>query len=514
MSEEYVLVRDIIYDHNARMMNIKKYYPYFKLVESEFSQFQGGKYQELDMGYILMAILRFFIEENNFKEKDVTYDEYEKFISDLYKRDFDLHIMAEEERLLSSYIFDKIRNDGKPFTYQYFDPSEKKKKLIRMRIIDSRIKNNIITYYITSDAIEFYLDTKEIKDESTISIAQVLLGKMIESKNFRGGTEVIKRINSEVNRLKMRKNEVLSILSNDVFEGTKAYEDFFNTGIRWFEEEQKLFAKNMELIDEALKRTENNGEMGESVRDIYELETELKKSILKHSELLNACTQLQVQADEIILGAKFTRLRRNFDFSDALKTIMNEDNSILIKTLIEPLLKLNIKKSFSLTTIDKMLSIPLAKEEKGELIVESEEEMYVYDDEVEEQRIDDNFSMIILELLDFITLHDEFDLIEFNMNMQKKYGDSVLKNGDYYSLLVHMCQKKQYNIASIMEKPDTFFEKYICKAIKENKKESTYNLIFSLEKAEDETITLFDVAQVSNIRFTKQQEEVYDGEKS
>ena len=65
-----------------------------------------------------------------------------------------------------------------------------------------------------------------------------------------------------------------------------------------------------------------------------------------------------------------------------------------------------------------------------------------------------------------------------------------------------------------MEKPDTFFEKYICKAIKENKKESTYNLSFSLEKAEDETITLFDVAQVSNIRFTKQQEEGYDGEKS
>ena len=40
------------------------------------SQFKDGKYEILDMGYIVMGILRFFIEENNFNEKDVTYPEY------------------------------------------------------------------------------------------------------------------------------------------------------------------------------------------------------------------------------------------------------------------------------------------------------------------------------------------------------------------------------------------------------------------------------------------------------
>ena len=72
MAQEHILIRDIIQDHNERMLNIKKYYPYFKLSENAFTQFQGGQYEELDMGYILMAVLRFFIEENNFKEKDVT----------------------------------------------------------------------------------------------------------------------------------------------------------------------------------------------------------------------------------------------------------------------------------------------------------------------------------------------------------------------------------------------------------------------------------------------------------
>lgn len=77
---------------------------------------------------------------------------------------------------------------------------------------------------------------------------------MIESEDFKGGTEVVKRINEEVERLKLRRNKVLDILSEDVFAGVDAYENFFDTGIRWFADEQKLFAKNRELIESAMSR--------------------------------------------------------------------------------------------------------------------------------------------------------------------------------------------------------------------------------------------------------------------
>ena len=423
MADDYILAREIIHDHSARMMNIKKYYPYFKLTETDFSAYQGGKYGMLDMGYILMAVLRFFIEENSFKEKDVTYNEYGLFMKDIYSRDFELSLSEEEEKELSLYIFDKIRNDGKPFTYQYFEPSEKVKRTIRMRIIDSRIKDDTICYYLTSDAIEFYLDTKEIKDESTISIAQVLLSKMIENKNFKGGTEVIKRINSEVNRLKMKKNDVLALMSEDVFEGAKAYEEFVNTGIKWFDEEQKSFEKNMELVKEALSRTEGDTENTAALQDIFELETELKKAIVKHSELLNACVELQRMADEMISDAKFSRLRRSFDFSDALKTAMEEDNAAGLGLLIAPLLTLNIKKTFDFTYIDRLLTLPAVKEEKGEEIGNSVEEEYVYDDELEEQRIDENFGFYIINLLKYIQQRETFKLSEFNDDIREKYGD-------------------------------------------------------------------------------------------
>lgn len=44
-------------------------------------------------------------------------------------------------------------------------------------MIESTIRDNIVWYTISPDAVEFYLDTKEIKDESRISVQQLLLEK-------------------------------------------------------------------------------------------------------------------------------------------------------------------------------------------------------------------------------------------------------------------------------------------------------------------------------------------------
>lgn len=502
MAQEHILIRDIIQDHNERMLNIKKYYPYFKLSENAFTQFQGGKYEELDMGYILMAVLRFFIEENNFKEKDVTYEEYKEFMYDVYRRDFAIPLDEDEEEEVSSYIFDKIKNDGKPFTYQYFDPAEKKKKTIRIKILDSRIKDDKIGYYITSDAIEFYLDTKEIKDESSISISQVLLGKMISAKNFKGGIEVIKRINNEVGRLKARKNEVLNILNYDVFNGVKIYEEFLYSVIKWFDEEQKLFIKNMDLIKTALDKVENDSDYYNAVDDIYYLETELKKTIFKHKELLTACTDLQMKADEIIEKAKYSKIKREFDFKNALGIIMEKDDTTLLECMVKPFLGININKRFSLKSIDKLLSIKSDKKEANEVVkTDLVEENYVYDDEIEDERIRFNYVNIIHEFMECVFEYEKFDLIKFNSILRNKYGDDIFKNGDYYSMLVHLSQKSEYVFDEIIEKQDTFLDDYMKDVLKEYDESLYKGLKLKLIFDSNERITYFEDSCVTNIVF-------------
>ena len=187
MTNQTTMLREIIEEHSDRIKNMKKYYPYFRLAESSLAQYRDGQFACLDMGYITLAVIRFFIEENNFKEKDVTYQEYYAFLKELLKRDFELELEKEEEQDLIAFLFDKLKNEGKPFSFDYYDPVDHKRKTMRSRFMDSKIEDGVVYYYSTSDAIEFYLDTKEIKDESTINVEQLLLEKLISTQNFRGG---------------------------------------------------------------------------------------------------------------------------------------------------------------------------------------------------------------------------------------------------------------------------------------------------------------------------------------
>lgn len=128
MAQEITFINDIISEHRERMVNLKKYYPFFRLCDNSFLQFKEGKYDALDMGYLMMAVLRFFIEENNFEEKDVTYPEYEKFMTECLKRDFPVSYEEEDYREIAQYVFDKMKNDGHPFIFEYYDPIDKKKE--------------------------------------------------------------------------------------------------------------------------------------------------------------------------------------------------------------------------------------------------------------------------------------------------------------------------------------------------------------------------------------------------
>ena len=178
--------------------------------------------------------------------------------------------------------------------------------------------------------------SKETKEESKISIQQLLLEKMIRSRNFRGGVDVIRRINSEVTRLMLRQGEIVTLLSHNIFEGMEALEEFSKSGLKWFEEEQKLFDTNLELVKKALLRAGEEDYQSQAMEEIYYLNQELKKAMDRHEKLLSACTDLQVQADEMMLKAKRNRFRRTMDFSDLLKNAMERDDIRLLEVMTAP----------------------------------------------------------------------------------------------------------------------------------------------------------------------------------
>lgn len=492
------MLNDIISDHRERMLNLKKYYPFFKLTEISFSQFKEGRYEILDMGYIVMGILRFFIEENNFKEKDVTYPEYLDFIRQMLSRDFGLKLTEEESREVGGYIFEKIKNDGKPFDFTYFDPVDRKKRVSRVKMIESAIRDNVVWYAISPEAIEFYLDTKEIRDESRISVQQLLLEKMIRARNFKGGTEVVERINEEVNRLQLKKNEVIGILSVDVFAGIEAYEEFVNTGVRWFEEEEKLFQKNHDLIAAMSVKIEEAGQTGadyyRSISEISELETQLKVAMNKHGELLKACTDMQKLTDEAVRRAKLGRLRSRTDFGSMLADMIRTDNADLLVKMLSPILKPKSKKTFDLTTIDDALTNKPFQYVQTEKVSSALPEDIVYADEEEDKRIGHNYVFLMKNLLWCMEKTSGFTLGEFNEAMSRAYSPEILKNADYYSFFVNLCQKKSYVVGSEDMGQESFLDAILREAFCE-----CAPVRFSIERIDGKMLELFPGCEVTDM---------------
>ena len=509
MAEKYIMIHDIMSEHKDRMLNLKKYYPFFVLCETTFSQYKEGKYMDLDMGYITMASLRFFINENNFHESEITYDQYANFLSELLRREFRLDIEPLEEKELIGYIFDKIRNDGKAFTFNYFDPEEKKKKTARVKLIDSRIVDGSVLYHVTTEGIEFYLETKEVKEESNISVQQLLLEKMIRSENFAGGIEVIKRINNEVGKLALKKKEVLDLLSYDVFSGAKASKEYMETVAKWFEDESKLFEKNRALIDKAYAKAENvdspNGENNSAVLEkIHKLDTELKKTIIRHGELIKETIELQNIADEMIGRAKLRKLRPVFNFRDTLKIVMDHNMPQQLEVLLAPLFMPKIEKSFSIESIDRMLEGRNDNTDYGEKIEKKQEDtQYIFEDEVEDNRISNNYGRLFEELLEQLCKHGKTTLPELMAIYEIKFGKEIYRNGDVYSFLVHLAQKDRYELKKMQDKQDTFLEGLVMDELSLEKQDQYGKMSFVIEfdpskvlkfgQDKDESFTITDM---------------------
>lgn len=497
MSENQKMTEDIIGSHGERMKNLSKYYPFFKLWESGLSSYRDGAYSDVDMPYITMALLRYFIEENQFNQRAVTWEMVCGFIKTLLASDFD--IPDGEQGALAEYIFDKICNDGRPFVFSWFNPKDKKKRVFRLKFIESSYTNGQMTYALTEEAIAFYLDTKEVREESRISIENILLSKMVASRNFKGGLDVLSRINHEVMRLEAKKDGIVRLLGHNVFEGVRELSDFMTHGLAWFEEEEKLFAQNRVLVDKAMAMARTS----QAAKDVYALDAALKAAMKKHSDLLGMCTALQLRADEMIMRAKHSRFRASVDFEDYMEKMMAADNVAALEAFIKPLFLMNLKKTFYTGQLDDLLSYKPEENIVTEVDDGGKETAYVYDDEAAEARIQHNFNYFLKVLFQQILDKGHVALSYLNHLYEMKFGSEIYFNGDYYAFLTHLSQKAFYDLSMVDTVQDTFLEGIMAQFLKTENGQPFRNLKFSLSYRADIKIELPNTFDMTEIVFER-----------
>ena len=511
MAEEHILIDDILKNQAERMLYLKKYYPFFVLQETTLTQYKEGRFQELDMGYITMALLRFLIQENHFNGRNVTYPEVEKFLRTVIRRDFDLTISAEEETELIRFLFDKIRNDGRPFTFPFYDPETHTRRQGYVRFVDSTVMEGEVVYSITVDGIEFYLSTKEERDESKITTEQLLLEKMIRTEDFRGGIDVVRRINLEVTRLRKEREATVRLLQTDIHAGVRACEAYMAEISRWFDQERESFRKNKVLVDKAVARMtfggdpeekkkadtpENAAKSRSGYRDITTLETELKNTIESHRLLMEEAAGLSRMADEMVERSKARQLRPAFDFLQAMKMMQETDRPEQMALVLSPFLLPRRRKSLSVFSIDKLVN-----ETGEEELMEKREQQapdlaFEYEDEILSRMIGANFALLFRELLERMERWGTVTLPEFNAILEIKFGKEIYRNRDYYAFLVHLTKKDSYRLKESFEEPETFLELYVSREFTAEEKQRFRDMTINITYG-DEEIELTDGSEVS-----------------
>ena len=90
-------------------------------------------------------------------------------------------------------------------------------------------------------------------------------------------------------------------------------ENYHDRLMKWFSEEQRLFASNMALSARAVQKMETDRITGEAAEEVYQLDTALKNAMKRHEELMHAYMQMQKAGDEALAKAKRTRFRPSVD---------------------------------------------------------------------------------------------------------------------------------------------------------------------------------------------------------
>ena len=264
--------------------------------------------------------------------------------------------------------------------------------------------------------------------------------------------------------------------------------------------------KNKELIEAALKRAESEklqndpGQYMKTLGEIYRLDTELKVSMNNHSELLKACTDLGIKADEIIRKSKLSRLRNRFDFVNVRENIIRNDSREGLEFLVQPFLNLRIDKRFDLSKVEDLLSYRPEQKEVVEKVVKEPQVDIVFDDEIDEKRFVENSRTLFHILLQMVKDREEFSLSDYNDRVCDILSANVFKNGDYYAFLVHLCGKKDYFFTESEADRETFLDEIIKEFVTEDKFAEFLGMRFELTLAGGETaeLVLNDYATVTD----------------
>lgn len=417
---------------------MKKFYPFFRIYTS-----YNVQKVEYDVPYLVIDILTLLIEKGRLLGRSIPLEEIQEHIQKTLLEMYpDIEFDGQE---VTRSILGTLEADTKGllYEYEYYNPISQKKVNEYIQLVEYDVKEG--SYRITDTGLDFMISTKELPEESKISVSLILFKKQIESGSFRSALGTIRDLNLAVQLRKRKKEELLENLING---GTDVVEDFDRYSkdvLAQLKHENELFTqvnlllKNLsENRDKIAFNPEFSGKEGEFII-IKRIAEEVEHGYKIHNNLLKEFTDFPEEYERINRIRLNSLFERRYQFQEALENHIraNLSNEIHIVT-IHPLFNARVPKTFNLLKIFEPQIIANRTIDISETRSSEDWPGKVGIEDIVGARQIENFKIFATILLSALARKKRIHLAEYLDYMTDALGEDSLKNVDFIPFLFEL----------------------------------------------------------------------------
>lgn len=354
---------------------------------------QKQRFKDYDLSSLGLAVLLFVLEHMLQSSRGCTREAIARFLRETIHDVHDEWISEQEASELESVIVQELRNDGKPFEYQFLDLDQRGPASTNYHLLEYEeydIRQRTVCLKLSTEAIDLLFKTKEVYQELKISITQLYLQQQIVKGVFDGALRTVQELRLQVRDLKGEIEKLKEKIRADAKKVSRErlYDKTLNRVQEQLSREKRTFAELDDLITKTSERMtslspaieEGKREKDHDAREkVVAVQRELRRVMVEHEALfyekIDILTLMLNSVEASILHAFRTKI--NFNREILIPFINERGDPRFLPTVLQPFMPLHRPKSFPLSKIAErqVLRTRSDGEEEGSLIALDEAEL-------------------------------------------------------------------------------------------------------------------------------------------
>ena len=407
------------------------------------------------------TILLFVLENMLHSTRNCTIEKISQFMKETIYISYKIQFSSEECLTLTRELISALRNEGKPFLYEFYDMEKACNDTTWFSLLDYededgyQIKDKTVRLKLTTEGLDLLFKTKEVYQELKISITQLYLRQQIVKGVFDGALRTVQELKLQVKDLKNEIDRMKEKIRADAQRIAKEgeYKKLIDRVNNQLIREREVFLDIQLLIDHTLSNAHRNmtsKREEQTIEKITAVKRELQRVIIEHDYLLSEKLDLGLlmtsSIDESIINA--FRIKLNFEREILLPFISGNGKPDFLKALLDPIFPVRVPKLFNPNKIfqkqnlinlkknvDKQKSFDLLNEEQ----LKKELEQELKENELKEERIFSYIKMLLIPLLSNEKVSLSSALLLLKKLDEEKYHQ-IINEHDFYPTLIELHQ--------------------------------------------------------------------------